>query len=537
MTFKYIASLYKEDSEYEARTRELTIRRAILDGRLYDVLTREFDEEKDGNTYVPIRKRKPSVQTGTALCRTVVEQTTSMLFGDDRFPAVSAGDPKANDLFAEFIRETRLVEKMRDAAHRGSVGSVAIHMRVLPNRQNKHRTYFDVYDTQFLTPEWDAFEPDRLIKITERKRTKGRELKRLGYAIAKDDLDKTYWFVRVFDEEAERWFLPVENADEAESFPDTLRSVQHDLGFCPWVWIKNLHGGDGIDGKCTFEAGIKTCIEIDYLASQVGRGLKYSMDPLLVIKEPPAPAAVDRTGSALDPEVHIGWTDAAGQSLDQPLQRGGDTALVLDPTGDAYQLELSGTAAQAVMAQVEKLRQYAVEAMQGSLVNPDQINSHQGAKALEILHAPLIRLTDNLRSTYGENGLLALLRMFLMASKTRQLWVNDQLVSLGKVEPRDLVLHWNSWFPMTENEIATRVNSLLAATGGKPIMSSGKAVNILAPLFDINDPEAEILAIGEEKQEAIAEAQAAMETQQDNADAKPNEGPTDSATTAPKQTK
>ncbi|MNX89391.1 hypothetical protein D3C86_1214050 [compost metagenome] len=261
------------------------------------------------------------------------------------------------------------------------------------------------------------------------------------------------------------------------------------------------------------------------------------MDPLLVIKEPPAPAAVDRTGSALDPEVHIGWTDAAGQSLDQPLQRGGDTALVLDPTGDAYQLELSGTAAQAVMAQVEKLRQYAVEAMQGSLVNPDQINSHQGAKALEILHAPLIRLTDNLRSTYGENGLLALLRMFLMASKTRQLWVNDQLVSLGKVEPRDLVLHWNSWFPMTENEIATRVNSLLAATGGKPIMSSGKAVNILAPLFDINDPEAEILAIGEEKQEAIAEAQAAMETQQDNADAKPNEGPTDSATTAPKQTK
>ena len=109
----------------------------------------------------------------------------------------------------------------------------------------------------------------------------------------------------------------------------------HALGFVPIAWIRNLSGGDDIDGECTFRAAIETQIEIDYQLSQAGRGLKYSSDPTLLIKEPAADA---------------------GQ-----MQRTADTALIVSEKGDAKLLEIGGTASAAVIAYVETLRKFAIE--------------------------------------------------------------------------------------------------------------------------------------------------------------------------------
>ena len=39
---------------------------------------------------------------------------------------------------------------------------------------------------------------------------------------------------------------------------DAARTVRHGLGFVPIVWIRNLPGGDEIDGACTFRPAIVT---------------------------------------------------------------------------------------------------------------------------------------------------------------------------------------------------------------------------------------------------------------------------------------
>ena len=114
-----------------------------------------------------------------------------------------------------------------------------------------------------------------------------------------------------------RWVLP------QCLLVDEGRSVLHGLGFVPVVWIKNLPGGVGPDGACTFRAAVETGIEIDYQLSQAGRGLKYSSDPTLLIKEP------------------------AG--LEGELVRGAGNALVVSEKGDARLLEIGGTAAGAVL--------------------------------------------------------------------------------------------------------------------------------------------------------------------------------------------
>jgi hypothetical protein len=66
---------------------------------------------------------------------------------------------------------------------------------------------------------------------------------------------------------------------------------------------------------------IETQIEIDYQLSQAGRGLKYSSDPTLLIKEP--------------------------ATTDSEIIKGAGNALVVTEKGDAKLLEIGGTASAA----------------------------------------------------------------------------------------------------------------------------------------------------------------------------------------------
>ena len=70
---------------------------------------------------------------------------------------------------ADIVKETRLNLTMTEAAMRGSIGSVAILMRVL-----RGRVFFDVLDTTYLTPEWDPEEPDTLTRVTEKYKVRGQ---------------------------------------------------------------------------------------------------------------------------------------------------------------------------------------------------------------------------------------------------------------------------------------------------------------------------------------------------------------------------
>ena len=291
-----ILSGMPRDTDYPDRAYALTWLRAVLEGKLYDSLPNEFHEEKNASgEYIPLRNRRPSVQYG--LCRTVVEDSVSLLFSEAHFPTVQCDDKPTKELLADLIREARLDDVMVDAAVRGSVGSVAILLRVLDSR-----VFFSALTTEYLTPTWQPMTPDTLASVTERYKLKGRHLADSGYPIADDDLEQWFWFQRTWDADAETWFHPnklIDAQDGKQPQIDAERSVTHGLGFVPMVWIRNLPGGDEIDGGCTFRAAVEASIEIDYQLSQAGRGLKYSSDPTLVIKEPAASDDVHNPGNAL----------------------------------------------------------------------------------------------------------------------------------------------------------------------------------------------------------------------------------------------
>lgn len=483
MSFKHISSKYPRDRDLPIRSYRLDLFRRLRDGTFYDILDREFDDEFNGaGEAIQLKNRQPSVHVGTNLLRTVVNDSVGMLFGEGRFPVVDTADVQTRDVIRDLIKESDLVRVMRDAAFRGSIGSIAIQMRVL-----KTRVFFDAHETLFLTPEYDPEEPDTLIGMRERYKVIGEDLADRGYAIADDDLNAKFWFQRVWDLNREAWFQPwkVEDQDADKAFvpvEDAKRTVIHNLGFCPWVWIKNLYGGDAVDGQCTFQHAVDTCIQMDYQVSQAGRALRYAADPLLLIKEPPVESLMSYQNETPVEGGGFGVVRSASQAL----------TINSDKSGDAKFLEIDGSGAAIVLEYVGYLRDQALETMQGNRSKPDTMNSHQGAKALEILNAPLIRLTDNLRASYGEYGLLRLLKMFQKAVVVRgaMVKVNGKAVPIEVGRVDDLSLRWGQWFAPNEEELKLKADGLSILVQNE-IISRETATKEIARETDIEDIQAE----------------------------------------------
>lgn len=460
--FRTIQATLPKDNDLPERWFRISVLQRVLNGGLYDELKHEFHEEQNGaEEYIPLRDRRPCVRSN--LCRTVVDDSVSLLFSEGHFPTVELKDPEQKAAIAKLIKEMKLNQVMIDAATRGSVGSVAILFRVL-----KKRVFLDVMTTEFLTPEWDPEAPDTLLSVTEKYKVKGRDLRAQGYTIKDDELGASFWFQRVWDGKAELWFIPWKTTEKDDYEPsiDVAKTVTHGLEFVPVVWIKNLPGGDAIDGKPTFpDEAIDTQIEIDYQLSQDGRALKYAGDPTLLIKEP-----------------------SFGEN--GPTVKGAANALVVNSEGDAKLLEINGTASEAVVTYVKHLREIALEVMHGNQTSPEKLAAVQSGRAMEIAQQALVNLADRLRISYGEGAISEIVCMIARASQKIGL-VFKNGTAVGQFDPNeDVSLRWPDWFEPTLADLQARASTLktLCDSG---LLSRETAIKILAAEYDIEDAKAE----------------------------------------------
>lgn len=482
--YRTIAGRHNKDNDYPERVWQLQIYNSILDGTFYDVLAHEFwQAETDGGEKILLSQRRPSVRHN--ICRLVVQDSISMLFGDERFPIIECQDENTLNTMKAIVKETRLNTLMLDAALRGSIGSTAVLMQVL-----KKRLFFTRLDTWFLTPEWDFWAPDTLTVVTQKYKVKGKDLKAQGYTIPTEKLVEDWWFMRRWTTQSDEWYMPWTREQEAQDdFAPTLdesRTIPHGLGFVPIVWIKNLPGGNGIDGECTFRQAIDTSIELDYQLSQAGRGLKYSADPELLLKDP----AYDGSGE---------------------IVKGQGNAIVVSEKGDAKWLEISGDGVRAVIEFSRALREMALESIRGNRSNADRISAAQSGRAMELMHQALIWLAGELRVHYGEDGLLPLMRMVVAASKKFELQVAGK--PIGELSDDPLSLRWGAWFTPTPDDKVGISNALkIGRDAGN--MSQKTAVKALAPIYDVEDEPAEIQAIDEDVEAAVERAIRANAQQQ-----------------------
>lgn len=470
--FKTLQSTWPQDPDLPSRAYTLEMRNRILDDSLYDNLKYAFYEERtSGGEYIPLRERRPSARMN--LCRSVVEDSVSLLFSEAHFPTFQHADTTTREQLALLAKEIALNEVYLDAGLKGSVGSVAIFVRVL----NK-RVFIDARNTTYLTPTWDPLAPDTLLAVTEQYKVKGSQLKAAGYP--GDFSDNTdYWLRTVWDKCSETAYLPVEvkrmDDEPIEWTPDPERTVTHKLGFVPVDWVKNLPGGDTVDGLPTFrQDAVDMQIEIDYLMSQNGRSLKYSMDPTLVIKEP-------AMGQAKDTKGRPAPVGGAGQ------------AIVVDQEGDAKLLEASGSSSEAVVAYLRHLRELAMESLKGNRASAEKLATAQSGKALELLNQTLVWLADRLRISYGEKSLRNVLQMVIAISRAVPLVFKDG-TPVGELATGPVTLVWPAWYAPTPTESQQKMETVARGVDAG-IISRETAVRAVAAEYDIEDLQAELKLI------------------------------------------
>lgn len=473
VAFAEIASLYERDRHLPVRTLRQQILTAFRDGSFFDLLGVPFQQEttEDG-TYVPLRKRKPALHVSWV--NEVIEDVAALLFGEGHFPEIETDSKELSDAILELVAEADLSTVMSEAVFRASVGSAVLFVRFMGD-PGKLRTFVSVADSTFYTPEFLPTDTSRLIRLTERYKVKGSSLREMGYSIPEDDLSSDFWWKTAWDTVMETGYVPVKVETDEDgrvndaTERDPTRTVQHDLGFVPAIWIKLPGGDDPFDGRCLFARAMDTVIEADYQLSQLGRGLKYSQDPLKVI--------------SMDGEVSSEFKKIVA----------GSDMLVLPEGGEAKLLETNGESARAVMEFASLLRRYAIRSISGSPIDPERLTVPQSGRAMEILNMPLVQLADKMRSVFG-SVLLRIFGMVRQAAQKRPVLVN------GKTFPKDsgdIRLRWPDWYPPTAMDRLQDVQAVAGATQAK-ILSTESALRFLSSRFDIDSVEDELKRLEKE---------------------------------------
>jgi hypothetical protein len=129
------------------------------------------------------------------------------------------------------------------------------------------------------------------------------------------------------------------------------------------------------------------------------------------------------------------------------------------------------------------LRELALESIHGNRASPDKVAAAQSGRALELLNQGLIWLADNLRTSYGEVGLLRLARLIVKASQIYTIVVFGQ--EIGPLDPgAPLSLKWPRWYPTTADDRQKDVQSLTSlVTAG--CISRETALKAIVACYDI----------------------------------------------------
>lgn len=135
----------------------------------------------------------------------------------------------------------------------------------------------------------------------------------------------------------------------------------------------------------------------------------------------------------------------------------------------------------------------ALESVHGNRANADKLSAAQSGRALELMNQGLIWLADRLRASYGEHGLLPLLRLVVKASASIPISIMGAApVTISDAER--LTLKWPRWYQPTPEDRQADASTLNTLRQGG-LMSRQTAVTSLADDYDIEDVDAEIALI------------------------------------------
>lgn len=504
----------------------------MLEGHIYDHLAYAFDtESSEGAKYVPLLERRPSIRHG--LPKIIVNQHASLVFGEEHFPHVRCKKSDGTDQTDEqkrteeactaLIRDLKLQAIMQEALKKGSIGSAALLVKIRDNG----RPYIEVVSGKDAKPEITGnIDYENLPGLNRIWSVQGEVLRDFGYEIKREDLDKTFW-LRIFidatdwtyyypltDEEYRKLGEPNDQNVIIAWHEDEDRSGIHGFAEVPAVWLRNLTvGSDSIDGICTYEGDVADdVIGIDYLLSQSMRGLRYSMDPLLVIN-------LGEMGEAA--LALAATTSTNGQ---RGIQKTKGILSLQGKDARAELLEITGKGFDAAQEFWKKLREAVLERCGGIMSGQETKEGPQSGRAIE-LHQTIAKFyAEQLRVCYGDAGLLPLLNLLLrsLAAGHIDLGDGEDWSDIDLNTP--ISLTWPQMRLPTGADLFAEIQALELAAGGSvkapvALLAPNLVSALIAQKLDLDDPASVASEAEKHRNELEVKQQAQEQAQADQAHA------------------
>lgn len=439
----------------------------LLDGTFYDHLPHAFYDETDGSMaggqeqLIPLEDRRPSRQLN--LAAGVARKTARKLWSGRHAPRIHHPDDDVKKAVRALVRRSRLFRQMLEVTFRGSVGSVALTFDVGGDRAAPYVTT-QIWHAKHCVPAFDA--AGELANLRVQYTTSGADLRMLGEGAGDLEPGKLYWYICEYNKTGKIMLRPVpredwnpvdgftsEEARERGFSPWEEQSAAHDYGFVLGHWFRNLSGGKFPDGCATWGEAVNNWIDLDYTNSQLGRGVRYNAAPQLVTIGAPENAA---GGVMRGPVTHLQMPQAV-KDQDSDVTVG---------AGDAKLLEMTGEGINAGLKDIDGVRKMALEQISVSRKDPDTMKGPLSGRAMEYLDDDWDDLVMELRSAYGEDGFLPLLKRVVAAVGLYMRLNADLKADL-------LSLRWPRLFQPTPADIGQIIPALVQAVNPLAVSPQG----------------------------------------------------------------
>lgn len=426
------------------------------------------------------------------LAKAIVDRFTGLLFSETRKPDVEVeGDPSTDDFLHACMEQCRFWARWREARTIGGAsGSVlmTMHLRrgrfVIQSHNPKH--------VQMLWKDRRALDPHAaliLYRYPQEEYTRDPKTGEMTTKVVE------YLYRRIITEVDDTVYVPVKLEPASDLKWEVESCVTHNLGFFPGVWVQNKPVTEQEDGDPDCQGAWQTFDTIDRLLAQMNKSLLLNMDPTLVLK--------------LDPKEVL----AQGNSV----RKGSENALYVGSQGNANYLEMQASGIERAGQLVDRLKQNALDVCRCVLIEPEKISgSAQSAKAMEYLYAPMLEQADELRSQWGDNGIIPMLRMMERMAREvhgrRLVVANKEFVQKLDLPPKAdgtprtigpggwIRLKWGQYFSPTETDRQTEISNVTSAKSGG-LIDKETAVNRGAVIFAVQDAKAMFEKIKREEAE------------------------------------
>lgn len=440
----------------EYRTPELDKLDKYLCSEQYDHLM-PWDSG-DSATYIPIRRRKPRIifNFGKLLC----DRVASKLIGGHCFPTLKIEDDPDTEQFVTSVIKAGDVRLNALHAAKRMLGLGAHFLRfyvVGGTMRVEH------YNAKFCYPKFDEAG---LLESMEIKYTYEDP----------NDIDergapKRKWFKMLLTQFSDVMYdnPPVDPHGGEPVFEETERA-DHDFGFVQGEWFRTTEDKHSPDGESLIgDEGIRGFIDsINYSLSQGDQSVAYAQEPQLVIK---------------------------GMDVDEidNLIKSSTKAWNLGRDGEAAFVESTLTGIEKAIELRDKMKANIADLARVVMLDPEKIvGSAQSAKAMEVLHGPLVDLVHELRPVIEKSICSLVTKMAVCVLILQQRGVNEVMEIPKGWAPKSLNITplWAPIFPMTMEDLQKKV-SVAVQAANNTIISRETMLSWVAKDFGIEDLEEE----------------------------------------------